>query len=205
MVAISSVWTITGIIILTRHLFQSVKKNNENSLLKKKSDSEIHFKEASESFENKRYTEAIECYSKAISLYPIALYYNDRAFTYYFLDKIENAIEDYNEAITLEPNESHLYLWRGKAYFKLKCFDKSENDWKKSLELGSIYAKDYLRIYFESRPAWFGDLPKIKHLENVIINEKYYLNQSNTCENTNYLFCQNITYLNESTYNIFLN
>ena len=101
MVAISSVWTITGLIILTRHLFQSIKKNNENSLLKKKSDSKIHFKEASEFFENKRYTEAIECYSKAISLYPIALYYNDRAFTYYFLDKIENAIEDYKNALRL--------------------------------------------------------------------------------------------------------
>ena len=198
-------WAITGLLILTQYIFQSIKKNKENSLIKKKSDSEIHFKEASDFFENKMYNEAIECYSKAISIYPLALYYNDRAYTYFFLDKIENAIEDYNEAITLEPNESHLYLWRGKAYFKLTYFEKSENDWKKSLELGSIYAKDYLRIYFESRPAWFSDLPKINHFENIIIKENYYLIQNNNCESNNYPYCQSITYLNKSTYNLFLN
>ena len=202
---VNNAWVLSGTIIIIRYLYHSFKKIKENCLIKRKSDSEIHFKEASDFFENKMYNEAIECYTKAISIYPIVLYYNDRAYTYFFLNKINNAIEDYNEAIKLEPNESHFYLWRGKAYFILNYFEKSENDWKKSLELGSTYAKDYLRIYFESKPSWFIDLPKINHFENIITNENQHLNQNNNCENNNYPYCQSITYLNESTYDLFLN
>lgn len=71
----------TGIIIIDRYFYQSFKKIEENCLLKKKSESEIHFKEASDFFEKKRYNEAIECYSEAFSIYPIALCYNDRVYT----------------------------------------------------------------------------------------------------------------------------
>jgi hypothetical protein len=45
---VNNVWVLSGTIIIIRYLYHSFKKIKENCLIKKKINSEIYFKEASD-------------------------------------------------------------------------------------------------------------------------------------------------------------
>lgn len=79
--------------------------------------------------------EAIEAYTAAIELAPdYASAFNNRAWTYLQNDEVENAIQDANTALSLDP-KSAFYDTRGWAYFYHGDYPRSKEDALAALEL----------------------------------------------------------------------
>jgi tetratricopeptide (TPR) repeat protein len=51
--------------------------------------------------------------------------FNNRGTAYIKLKQFEKAIQDYNQAIELDPEYTHAFNNRGLAYAKLKQFEKA--------------------------------------------------------------------------------
>jgi hypothetical protein len=83
-----------------------------------------------------QYQQAIEDYSKAISLRPDSLSYYDRGRAYYKLSNYQIAIEDYSEAIHLRPDYADAFNNRGIAYLTLGNKKQGCSDAQKACELG---------------------------------------------------------------------
>ncbi len=61
----------------------------------------------------------IQYFTKALQLNPkLAEAYEKRAVHYYFQDRLDEAIEDYNRVIELKPERVNPYVMRGLAYLK---------------------------------------------------------------------------------------
>ncbi len=194
---------VAGVIVITRYLINSNKSEEENMIKKNEEMSVQQFEIGRIHFENKDYSNALICFSEAISIYPTATYYNGRACVYSAINKLDYAIEDCNQAIRMEPYESHFYKCRGIIYFTMQQFENCIDDWKRSKELGSNDAQELLRIYFEAKPAWFNYAPAIDHFKYITVNEQNnLLFQEDAVDE---LYCQTITYINDSTYKIYLN
>lgn len=58
-----------------------------------------------------------------------------RAGIYLDLKETEKAMEDYNRAIKVDPNESKLYKLRGQLLYELEKYDLSDKDYQKLIEL----------------------------------------------------------------------
>ena len=69
--------------------------------------------------------------------------------------RYDEAIEEYNKAIELNPNYAIAYARRGQAYFKLEKFDLAIPDLAKALELDPNLAKSTT-----SEPPTTTDIPK---------------------------------------------
>ena len=92
----------------------------------------------------KDYTNAVECYAKAISKQPgTATFYNNRGVAYDNLGKYEKAISDYNEAIDLNPNYEFAYNNRGNSYNDLGEYEKAIADYNKAIKLNPDYGYAY--------------------------------------------------------------
>ena len=66
-----------------------------------------------------KYQDAVKAYSKAIELnQKVALFYNNRGYSYRHLNKFEEAIADYSRAIKVDPKYAGAYNNRGVAYGK---------------------------------------------------------------------------------------
>ena len=95
-------------------------------------------------FDLKDYKGAIEDYSKAIELEPLAYYYTARGNAKYNLNDFRSSIEDYTNAIKLEPKDESLYYDRGWSKYKLKDFKGAIADYTKSILLNQNYGISYL-------------------------------------------------------------
>jgi len=73
----------------------------------------------------------------------LAVSYNNRGTTYDGLKKHEKAIEDYNKAIALNPEDAMAYYNRGTAYAKLKKHEEAIEDYNKAIALDPEYAMAY--------------------------------------------------------------
>ncbi|MBE9592380.1 MAG: tetratricopeptide repeat protein, partial [Proteobacteria bacterium] len=73
----------------------------------------------------------------------MAVSYNNRGNAYYELKKQEKAIEDYNKAIELNPEDAMAYNNRGAAYAKLKKQEKAIEAYNKAIELNPEDATAY--------------------------------------------------------------
>jgi len=71
------------------------EKNNEAETLN--SNGNIEFK-------NGNYKEAVDYFTRALNISPIAKYYHNRADSYNMDGQFENAILDFNKVISLEPS-----------------------------------------------------------------------------------------------------
>ena len=68
-----------------------------------------------------KYAESLTYLDKATSLYPKdASVLIERGNAYYFLKQYDKALEDYSNAITVNPNYLDAYLGRANAYEELK-------------------------------------------------------------------------------------
>ena len=93
---------------------------------------------------SRRYTEAIENYSKAIELNPkLVEAYNNRGLAYADLVKYDEALKDYNKAIELDQNHSNSYINRGNVYEKLERYFDAIEDYTKATELNPNDLKAY--------------------------------------------------------------
>ena len=91
-----------------------------------------------------RYDEAIDEYTKAISLDPEqVLAYNNRGLAYSDLGQLERAIEDYDEAIRLDPNYAAAYYNRGLAYGNLGQLERAIEDYDEAIRLDPQFALAY--------------------------------------------------------------
>lgn len=88
------------------------------------------------------YTEAVECYTKAIELAQsdlpdCAVYYANRAAAYLALTNYQQVIEDCNKALELNPLYIKALLRRAQAHETLQNLNDALNDYKKVQELDS--------------------------------------------------------------------
>jgi len=69
--------------------------------------------------------------------------YNNRGLIYYYLNRYDEAIEDYNKAIELDPNIAMGYNNRGLIYYYLNRYDEAIEDYNKAIELDPNLAMGY--------------------------------------------------------------
>ena len=109
----------------------------------------------------KDYEAAINYYTKAIDqkYSPLADAYNNRGIAKHKLQQYDEAIKDYDKAISLDPNYAHAYFGRGVAKHKLQQYDEAIKDYDKAISLdpndahayfGRGVAKDKLQQYTEA-------------------------------------------------------
>ena len=122
----------------------------------------------------KKYSEAIDEFSKAIKLKPnYADAYHVRGIAYAQLGKYDDAIRDYNKAIQINPKFAMTYLNRGNTYRDLKKYGESPRDYNQAIEIdpncseaysnrGWLYedAFEELELAFEELELAFADYKK---------------------------------------------
>ncbi|KAJ6226650.1 hypothetical protein M0813_10656 [Anaeramoeba flamelloides] len=108
---------------------QPKQKTQETPKSNEKNPKELakEFKEKGNTFlKSKKYNEAIECYTKAISIDPEnSIYYSNRAVAYNQLHQHLKAIEDCKISILKNANYSKVYTHLGYAYLRLSLFKKA--------------------------------------------------------------------------------
>jgi len=77
------------------------------------------------------------------TLMPDASFYFDRALNYERVDDYENAIQDYDRAIQLDPNDSQAYKDRGRAYYKRGQYQRAIQDYDGAIQLDPNFATAY--------------------------------------------------------------
>lgn len=126
-----------------------------------------HFCElASKAADEGRHIEAIQHYNNAISYNKIAIFYNNRAFSKSKINYFTDAIEDYDKAIKLAPENAIYIANRGMLFYNNNRADLAYNDWKKATELGSTNAKEWLQKYFK-KPEYKKDWQEFKNILNT--------------------------------------
>ncbi len=94
--------------------------------------------------ELKRYDEGLAAITQAIHLAPRAAWYVNRGNLYQDLQKYELALDEYNQAIEINPNYAMAYYNRGVLYYDLQKYDLALSDWNKAIELNPNFADAYL-------------------------------------------------------------
>lgn len=91
-----------------------------------------------ELYKKGRYSEAIECYTKALKIKPTeAWVYSVRGIAHGRRGKQDEAIADFSRAMELDPKDGGNYLMRSVAYADQGEKEKSFADLKKACVLGS--------------------------------------------------------------------
>ncbi|XP_033117080.1 small glutamine-rich tetratricopeptide repeat-containing protein alpha-like [Anneissia japonica] len=92
--------------------------------------------EGNEFMKGEKYEDAVNCYSKAISIdNNNAVFYCNRAAAYHKLNKHQQAIDDGNRAITIDPKYSKAYGRLGLSYSCLNDHKNAKESFSKALEL----------------------------------------------------------------------
>ena len=88
-------------------------------------------------FRLKLYQQAIEDYSKAITIHPEYSYaYNDRGAAYLEIKKYAQALNDFNKAIELNPKYYRPYLGRALTYEAFNNLDAARSDYNEICLMG---------------------------------------------------------------------
>ncbi len=193
------------ILAFVKYLHYSSKKQKEN-LKQKRIDDAAKFHELGlQNMKLKHYHQATVNYSQAVNLNPIDLYYNNRACACTYAKKYDKALEDYNYLLSFNENEGSYYFGRGVVYYELEKFDLAKNDFEKANALKFELAKDYLRQYFDAKPAWINGEVPINH--NVFMLDPKPRNYKRLLFSINQesSYCQTFYYCNKSHFNQFLN
>jgi serine/threonine-protein phosphatase 5 len=99
-------------------------------------------------FKEKKYSEAVEYYTKAIEIQPTSVYYCNRSLNHIHLENYGLALQDAEEAIKLDPKNPKAYFRRGTAYLALAKFKEAKIDFQKVVQLhpGDKIAKSKLAL-----------------------------------------------------------
>ena len=126
-----------------------------------------------------RYTEALADFDKAIVLSPMdnADAYTDRGYLYALLDRLDDAILDYNRAIEQADSFGLAYFRRGLAHSALREYDEALQDFGKAIELGIEGAEVFLQrgtVYekLEEYDAAVSDYRKYLELEPTALDRE---------------------------------
>jgi Flp pilus assembly protein TadD len=80
--------------------------------------------------------------------------YNNRGLAFYNLERHQEAIQDFSQAIRMKPQYAEAFNNRGNAYYALDQYQKAEADFNKSLQLKPKYSKAHLNrglAYFQMK------------------------------------------------------
>ncbi|MCZ8224681.1 MAG: tetratricopeptide repeat protein [Microcystis sp. LE19-84.1B] len=91
----------------------------------------------------KRYDEGLAAITKAINLAPRAAWYGNRGNLYRYQQKYELALDEYNQAIEINPNYAMAYYNRGVLYYDQKKYELALADWNKAIELNRNFTEAY--------------------------------------------------------------
>ena len=113
----------------------------------------------------KKYTEAVEAFTSAISIngnYRDARY--SRALAYIELCDYTNALADLDELLRINPNDAETLLQMGFVHYEMKDFETAEADLTAAIEINPREAAYYYeRAYILAKPALSsGDVYAIK-------------------------------------------
>jgi tetratricopeptide (TPR) repeat protein len=72
--------------------------------------------------------------------------FNNRGLAYAKLKQFEKAIQDYDQAIELNPKDFNAFNNRGPAYAKLKQFEKAIQDYNQAIELNPKDARTFNNV-----------------------------------------------------------
>jgi protein O-mannosyl-transferase len=73
----------------------------------------------------------------------VPLAYNNRGQAFYLIGQLDQAIEDFNKAIILDPASFKAYLNRGAAFINKGQFDQANADFDKAIALNPSYSEAY--------------------------------------------------------------
>ena len=99
-----------------------------------------------------RYREAAAAINKAIELSPRATFYMNRGVAKSGLGDKQAAIQDYNQAIKINPNDALAYRNRGLDHYKLGDKQAAIQDFNQALKINPNFADAYLTrgvVYYE--------------------------------------------------------
>ena len=117
----------------------------KEAIQKAPNDENPYFMKGQINYLSKNYLEAIGDFSKAIDIYPDEVFYLWRGICKERLDFDEWALEDYNDALKLNPNCATALTNKAALY-------ERQNKWEESLELyiqALKVKKDWSFIYFQ--------------------------------------------------------
>ena len=99
-------------------------------------------------WQNGKYTDpnkAKDYWDKVIAANPkMAEAYNNRGLAFYNLERQQQAINDFSQAIRMKPQYAEAFNNRGNAYYALDQYEKAEADFNKSLQLKPKYSQAHL-------------------------------------------------------------
>ncbi len=73
----------------------------------------------------------------------VPLAYNNRGFAFYHKGQLDQAIEDFNKAISLDPSSYKAYLNRGAAFVNKGQLSQAAADFDKAIALNPSYSEAY--------------------------------------------------------------
>ncbi|XP_052191819.1 uncharacterized protein LOC127801047 isoform X1 [Diospyros lotus] len=144
----------------------------EESSLDAASEKEL----GNEYFKQKKFQEAIECYSRSIALSPTAVAYANRAMAYLKIKRFQEAEDDCTEALNLDDRYIKAYSRRSTARKELGKLEESIEDAEFALrlephnqeikkqyaEVKSLYDKEMLKQASESLRSSVQELPTVR-------------------------------------------
>ena len=111
-------------------------------------------------WQNGKYTDPSKAkgyWDKVIAANPkMAEAYNNRGLAFYNLERQQQAINDFSQAIRMKPQYAEAFNNRGNAYYALDQYEKAEADFNKSLQLKPKYSKAHLNrglAYFQMKKS----------------------------------------------------
>ena len=143
---------------------------------------DVWFAKGQKSFNEKKYKEAINSFTKSISFSKKkdkhTYYY--RGMCYLYLNNLERATNDFTLAINLDTNYADAYNNRGLAYFLLNDFGMAFWNYDKAIEIDPKFGQAYLNrasIFLEINNYVRAEIDFKKAIEYDKDNPEIYFNQ----------------------------
>ena len=139
----------------------------------------------------KKYKEALECYSKAIEIDPNdPILYSNRSLMHSNLAEFDEALKDAEKAISLKPDYSKAYLRKGKALEGQQKLKEALDTYKLGLEkdknnaqllqasqeldasINNPFLKNYPKLFTDPRTAGMMRDPQFKNLLDFAMRDQ---------------------------------
>lgn len=126
-------------------------------------------KRADRSYQNENFKEAIADYSEVIRLKPDASAFYQRGLAKTQLKRYEAAIDDFDEAIHLDPYHASAFYQNGLAKVQLKQYEEAIADYDEVIHLkpddeSAYYQRGLVKTYLQQYEAAIADYDEAIHL-----------------------------------------
>ena len=144
----------------------------------------------------KKYKEALDCYSKAIEIDPNnQILYSNRSLMHCNLGEFQEALDDADKAISIKPDYGKAYLRKGKALEGLNKIKEALDTYKLGLEkdkdnaqlkqavdeldaqVNNPFLKNYPKLFTDPRTAGMMKDPQFKNLIDFAMKDQKILLQ----------------------------